>query len=221
MSASLGLVDAGGARHGSDVKRRILLVVVSLLAIVLPLPALDWKSDEFKFLVTLPTGKEWSLGKPPGPNIRVYAQSSDGLGSVFVAVTPLATPRVQLDDAFISNFERGYFADPSAKKTFGGRVVLEGRPAYLLTSDLSGNGRTLQRSMTLWVEDGYFYQLVGMKIGASPFDDPLIKAFLVSFRFLNPPRAVVPDPASVLGVSPPPTPTPAGTSDIPPPPLKP
>jgi hypothetical protein len=141
----------------------------------------------FNFAVTPPNSWEDVTAQKKQPGLIVAYRDPANMRLVMVAQMDMSGPVPVIDDQFIAGFERGAEKSGAGKRLTGHVITVQGINAYERTGMLTVQGRsvyTLARTIPIV---GHAVNLTALRAGGAAAEDPDIRHFLESFRFLTTP----------------------------------
>lgn len=91
-----------------------------------------------------------------------------------------------LDDRFVTEFDRGVKSSGGGERISGKFIQVGGIKAYERIGTAMANGQRASILMQALAADGKFFSLQGLSFTSDANDDPEIRAWMNSFRFLKP-----------------------------------
>jgi hypothetical protein len=92
-----------------------------------------------------------------------------------------------LDDRFVSEFERGMESSGAGKRVSGKFIEVRGIKSYERVGNVMVDGKRATLLAQVIPVKGRLYFLEGLRVEGEANDDPEIRNFLASFRFITPP----------------------------------
>lgn len=108
--------------------------------------------------------------------------------TVFMLEYEIKSPFAEVDDKFIANYEAGQTKAGNPKPISGRIITIQGIKAYERIGESTYNGRTFSTIQRVIPTEGRHLILSGMLMGGGvAAEDPEIRHFMESFRYLKPP----------------------------------
>ncbi|MEP6669540.1 MAG: hypothetical protein ABJF10_10330 [Chthoniobacter sp.] len=177
--------------------KAFLLAGVFLLAITTAALAGEEKQyPEYNIAVTPPEGWQDITSAAPQKGLIVAFGSADRSRAAFVLYDDKLTNPGELDDRFVMEFENAAETSGLGKRISGRFVMVQGIKSYERTGSPLVRGKIFSMISRTVPTRGRFFGLQGFHFtGGDAGEDPEIRQFMESFRFLTPPPSMVaPDP---------------------------
>ena len=140
---------------------------------------------EYNFAVTPPNDWVDTTASAGQKGVIASFGSPDHTRSAFVLVEERAAPHGELDDRFVTEFER---AAELGKRLSGKFVLVQGLKSYERTSAPVVQGKTISMISRITSVGRRFFSLQGYSFaGGIAGEDPQIREMMDSFHFLTPP----------------------------------
>jgi hypothetical protein len=141
---------------------------------------------QYNCAVTPPTG--WhELELPPQQAFCAAFENASNTQLFMLIIDDKHKVAGEVDDRFISNFEKGVESSGAGKRLSGKFVDIAGLKGYERLGQATIKGREASTIMRVVPADERFYSLQAMRFDGDVSDAPEIQEALATFRFITPP----------------------------------
>lgn len=160
------------------------IILAALLVAGFTAHGAEWASEDAGVSFQLPADPAWTQIKGPRTEAKLVLQRRDKTAAVlFVAFEKKPGPR-KLDEDFVKRWERGYYRKGKTEKVSGEFFSFKGKHAYKASDRVTQDGIETLGTVILWLEDDRLFEIVTTKDGGDPLQDPVVKEFVDSLKFL-------------------------------------
>jgi len=142
--------------------------------------------------ITPPDGWQKMTNMPPQPGLLAAFGKADKTALLLIVVDDHNKTSGQMDDRFVSEFERGVESSGVGKRVSGRFIEVAGIKSYERLGNFLVNGKHASIIMQAVPADGRLYSLQAMRFDGQAGESPEIRRALASFRFIRAPA--VPNP---------------------------
>ena len=167
--------------HQKNFMKRLIIVLAFILS-VSSVFALELKSDDLNFIITIPG--TWTITSQDSTGF--YIKSQDGKRAVSLVAS--SAPFAKFDSNYIANYEQVLQKTHHVQLVSSKIFTIDGAPAYENIQRLGeGSIASVQVEHQIFA-DGRLYMFSTVVFGGDATQDSEMQQGLASFHFLHPPK---------------------------------